>query len=130
MFFFVATLALSGALYYAVFKQGDIEWASAQWLKLPKDVISGKTFANETVRLDGKVFVNCTFNNVILSFDGTAPFELSHNANTFIGQLVIKTRNERLGIFGRLFTEMKFLAPRIIQLDDKEGFSLKGISGS
>jgi hypothetical protein len=128
MLLLVATLALSSALYYTIFKQGDIEWASAQWLKLPKEVISGKSFLNETVSLDGKVFVNCTFNNVILSFDGTAPFEISRNANRFVGQIIIKTRNERLGIFGRLFTEMKFLAPRIIEIDDKEGFSMKGYS--
>jgi hypothetical protein len=78
------------------------------------------------VLIDGKVFVNCTFNNVILSFDGTAPFEISPHANKFIGQVTIKTRNERLGIFGRLFGEMNFLRPGIIQIDDKEGLSLKG----
>jgi hypothetical protein len=126
MVLFVSTLILAGSLYYAVFKLADIEWASKQWMQLPKEVVSGRTFTDETVNLVGKVFVNCTFKNVVLSFDGRVmPFELSKNANTFLGQVVVKTANERLGIFGRLFTELNFLAPKIIMIDDKEGFSLR-----
>jgi hypothetical protein len=51
MLLFVATLALSGALYYLIVKQGDVEWTSAQWLKLTQrgskwEVFTGRNGAN------------------------------------------------------------------------------------
>jgi hypothetical protein len=40
----------------------------------PLTKIQTKTFRNETVQLDGNEFIDCTFDNVVLKFDGKAPF--------------------------------------------------------
>jgi hypothetical protein len=44
----------------------------------PLKQVQGKTFKNETVQLDGNDFVDCTFENVVLKFDGQAPFRLTN----------------------------------------------------
>src|SRR6516164_11674095 len=36
--------------------------------------IEAKTYKNETVRIDGNQFIDCTFDNVVLQFDGEAPY--------------------------------------------------------
>jgi hypothetical protein len=41
--------------------------------------ISGVTFQNETVRLDGMDYQFCTFDNVTFQYDGTATFSFQHN---------------------------------------------------
>ena len=40
--------------------------------------IQAKTFKNETVQLDGNEFIDCTFDNVVLKFNGQAPFRLTN----------------------------------------------------
>ena len=40
----------------------------------PLNKIEGITYKNETVRIDGNQYVDCTFDNVVLQFDGEAPF--------------------------------------------------------
>jgi hypothetical protein len=44
----------------------------------PLNQVQGKTFKNETVQLDGNDFINCTFDNVILKFEGQAPFRFTN----------------------------------------------------
>lgn len=39
--------------------------------------IWGKTFANQTVPLDGYEYINCDFNNVTFLYNGTAPSRLT-----------------------------------------------------
>jgi hypothetical protein len=45
----------------------------------PLTKIQTKTFKNETVQLDGNEFIDCTFDNVVLKFDGKAPFHLTND---------------------------------------------------
>jgi hypothetical protein len=45
----------------------------------PLKEIREKTFKNETVQLDGNAFIDCTFDNVILKFDGQAPFRFTND---------------------------------------------------
>ena len=45
----------------------------------PLRKIQTKTFSNETVQIDGNEFIDCTFDNVIFKFDGTAPFRFSND---------------------------------------------------
>ena len=45
----------------------------------PLTKIQTKTFRNETVQLDGNEFIDCTFDNVVLKFDGKAPFRLTND---------------------------------------------------
>jgi len=44
----------------------------------PLTKIQTKTFKNETVQLDGNEFIDCTFDNVVLKFDGKALFRLTN----------------------------------------------------
>ena len=50
--------------------------------------IEGKTYKNETVRIDGNEFIDCTFDNVVFQFDGEAPFRFT-NAHFVPGSKVI-----------------------------------------
>ena len=45
----------------------------------PLTTIQTKTFRNETVQLDGNEFIDCTFDNVVLKFDGKAPFRFTND---------------------------------------------------
>ncbi len=45
----------------------------------PLKQIREKTFKNEAVSLDGNEYIDCTFDNVILRFDGQAPFRFTND---------------------------------------------------
>jgi hypothetical protein len=44
----------------------------------PLNKIEAKTYKNETVRIDGNEFIECTFDNVVFQFDGEAPFRFTN----------------------------------------------------
>jgi hypothetical protein len=54
----------------------------------PLTKIEAKTYKNETVRIDGNEFIDCTFDNVVFQFDGEAPFRFT-NAHFVPGSKVI-----------------------------------------
>jgi hypothetical protein len=45
----------------------------------PLKQIRERTFKNETVSLDGNEYIGCTFDNVVLRFDGQAPFRFTND---------------------------------------------------
>jgi len=46
------------------------------------DEVRGKSFRNEVVKLDGNLFINCSFENCVLQFSGDhCEWEHSHFAN-------------------------------------------------
>ena len=51
----------------------------------------GKTYKDETVQIDGNDFVDCTFDNVVLRFDGQAPFRFTNDH--FNGKFSLTTNN-------------------------------------
>ena len=57
----------------------------------PLTEIRGKAFKEETVQLDGNNFVDCTFNNVVLKFDGQAPFSFTNDH--FTGKFSLTSSN-------------------------------------
>ncbi len=59
----------------------------------PLQQIRGKTFKNETVQLDGNEFIDCTFDNVILEFDGQAPFRFTNDHFETRSKIEIKSNN-------------------------------------
>src|SRR5215469_6364838 len=70
----------------------------------PLKEIRGKTFKNETVQLDGNAFIDCTFDNVTLRFEGQAPFRFTNDH--FNGKFsvasnnpVVKSTMELIGTF-------------------------------
>ena len=52
------------------------EWAEAN---RHLELIQLKNFANEIVSVDGKSFVDCTFQNVTFVYEGKLPFLIDHN---------------------------------------------------
>ena len=59
----------------------------------PFTEIRGKTFKNETVQLDGNAFIDCTFDNVTLKFDGQAPFRFTNDHFEERSKLQITSNN-------------------------------------
>jgi hypothetical protein len=64
----------------------------------------GKTYKDEIVQIDGNSFVDCTFDNVVLRFDGQAPFRFADDH--FNGRFsfasnnpVVKATMELMGSF-------------------------------
>jgi hypothetical protein len=73
----------------------------------PFKEIRGKAFKDETVELDGNAFIDCTFDNVVLRFEGDAPFRLTNDHVTGKFSLasnnpVVKTTMELIGTFMKL----------------------------
>jgi hypothetical protein len=72
--------------------------------EFPFKQIQGKTFKNETVQLDGNAFIDCTFDNVILKFDGQAPFSFTNDHFVDRSKIAIVSNNpaikETLGLMG------------------------------
>jgi hypothetical protein len=60
---------------------------------LPLKQIQAKTFKNETVQLDGNEFIDCTFDNVALKFDGQAPFRFTNDHFVEHSNLAITSDN-------------------------------------
>ncbi|MGX9693783.1 hypothetical protein ACTJNK_25840 [Achromobacter anxifer] len=50
--------------------------AGDQVQRQPAETIQNRTFRDETVEIDGKIFRNCRFENVILKYSGEQPFSL------------------------------------------------------
>ena len=61
------SLILSLVSIYGAWRKSSLEWNNDR----NHTTISGKTFTNEIVRLDGYVYENCTFEHVTLKYDGT-----------------------------------------------------------
>jgi hypothetical protein len=47
------------------------------WADLPLRQVRDQTFANKTLEVDGKEFVDCTFDSVTFKFEGQAPFRFT-----------------------------------------------------
>lgn len=43
--------------------------------------IRGRSYVGETVRVDGKHFIDCHFNGCIMDFGATAPFKITGNGS-------------------------------------------------
>jgi len=57
--------------------------AATKWAYTPLTQITRVTFHDETVVLDGKLFVECTWGaNVVLKYDGGAPFQMLNGTLT------------------------------------------------
>ena len=52
--------------------------AQLSWT-LPTETVAHKHFVNEVVKLDGRHFVSCKFENVTFQFDGLNALELSNS---------------------------------------------------
>lgn len=57
-------------------------------------LIHHQVFSYEVVPLDGRRYVACIFRNVMLEYNGTAPFGLENNR--FFGPIALKTKNKSI----------------------------------
>lgn len=79
----LATLLLDPGILQA--RANNPDWSAFKYAD-----VWGQHFANQTVRLDGKFFHNCTFDGVTFEYDGTGPFQFDPPVplitNTKVGQ--------------------------------------------
>jgi hypothetical protein len=116
--FGVATLALTGAIF-------NYAKATSEFKVLPRnklELIEGKSFANESVEMDGKLFRECDFTNVTLIFHGTANAAFEHTG--FHQPLIIKTDNQAAREFAGFIVHMQLLGGVVDK--DKVGFDPQG----
>jgi len=84
----VACLSLSGTSYnWYRARRLDVE----SWQSHTQETIYAKSYRNEIVELDGKIFDHCHFENVKLHFHGRAPF--GFNQSDFGGEVWLGTDN-------------------------------------
>jgi hypothetical protein len=80
------------------------EWPDPYFPK----IVAGKHFHNENVLLDGIEYDNCTFENVTLIYNGTAP--IRNTRATFINNPRIHTDNP--AVRGRRYQASKMTGPQ------------------
>jgi hypothetical protein len=95
----VGSLLMSGIGWYRAAHPDVDSW------RLPKvETIYAKSFLNETVELDGKVFDHCHFENVKLLYHGLGP--ISFNQSDFKGQVWVGSDNIAIRNFGIMNAEL------------------------
>ncbi len=81
---------------------------TVDWDK-PLDNVFGQTYMNETVSMDGRHFIKCTFDNVTYLYNGTRPTELTdckialHDGKT---NTAVNTDNPVIGNLIQLLNEL------------------------
>ena len=92
----VAPVLLVGALVYPGVSKSSLPDVSARLAEWPKgyeaEVISGRTFINEKVVLDGFKYVNCTFRNVTFIYNGTTPAQMF--GSEIVGGTVVESNSD------------------------------------
>ena len=74
--------------------------------------VINKEFMNERVLLDGHSYSNCVFRNVKFIYNGTAPFDLSHN--DIYGPIVIKSENPKIEALLYVLRELQFFRKDLV----------------
>ena len=101
---------------YADHKFRRSEFIYNEDAKMP--TIRGKSFRNEVVPLDGREYVDCTFTNVTLQYNGTTPIRLV--TNRFQGTLGVRTSNRSIANAGVLFKATGIFKSEV-PINDVEG---------
>jgi hypothetical protein len=99
----------------------ETKYDSRKWQSDKNEVMSRKSYLNETVEIDGKTFDHCSFTNVTLMYHGTA--STSFLDSTFQGSLALRTDNVAAKGFGFLQSYLR-AAPGVVsytlgEIDDK-----------
>ena len=80
-----------------------------QWQIYRKKTIVNTTFTGVDVPLDGRDYVDCVFNDVVLVFNGSAPTML-HNPR-FGGKIRLRSKDPSILAFMELATGLGMLSP-------------------
>jgi len=102
----VASLVMSGVGWYRS-QHPDVD----SWHSSTTQTVYAKSFLNETVELDGKVFDHCHFENVKLLYHGLGP--VSFNQSDFKGQVWVGSDNLAIRNFATMNAELTRIAPLI-----------------
>lgn len=96
---------------------GFILSAVSLWLALDRvpryqrhvkfQVIAGQTFKNEKVKLDGKEFLNCNFEDVTIVYDGRYPVRMV--GNRFQGSLDFTSDNPSIDVAVGILSALGFM---------------------
>lgn len=105
LFFLIIGVMGAGVVYYKSRPSKTVDALHEKWGTTEKIPIIGKTFINERVLLDGHSYTNCTFQNVRLIYNGTAPFDLVNI--TFKGAVIASDKPKIQGLL-LIFKELKF----------------------
>jgi len=96
-----------------------------EWKSNVTEQITGRTYTNESVEIDGKVFTECTFQNATLVYHCLAP--TTFFKPQFKGTLMVKTDNQAAKAFSEFAESLKQLGANTgaqyfeIGRADKEG---------
>lgn len=102
----IGSLALSSIGWYrAEHPKVDV------WKFPTQETIYAKSYINETVELDGKVFDHCHFENVKLLYHGLGPVSIVQS--DFKGQVWVGSDNIAIQNFGIANAELEKLAPLV-----------------
>lgn len=71
---------------------------AANWNEYPFKKVYDRSFNDESVLLDGRLFIHCTFTNAKLVYEGTAPFDIEESTFTqTAGPWVLQSDNPIVG---------------------------------
>jgi hypothetical protein len=85
----------------------------------PEEVISEATFGREDVLLDGRTFINCTFNESRLVFRGEAPSRLINNTLIDVNWKLEGPAAATLELLSTLYVQGPELQAAVEQVFDK-----------
>jgi hypothetical protein len=90
----VIGLLISGGIAYAVDIADRMGWLEPVYANIPLTKVYDKTFTNQVVVIDGKDFIDCTFNGVTFRYNGG--YYLFEGAR-IEGAIAIDTPNDTAG---------------------------------
>ncbi len=85
-------------------------------------LVSHRTFANEEVEVDGKNFVDCTFNNATVVFKGTKRFYIDHSH--LAGTIRIRAEDRATREFTDKIISLILASPMRVSTDNDGTLSL------
>ena len=68
----------------------QFEALKKSWLNYSFQQVVGQHFKDETIKLDGKEFIYCSFDNVDFVYNGTAPYKIE------LGNTIVHRQNVRI----------------------------------
>jgi hypothetical protein len=89
------------------YRKTDWMGEDPRWKMYKKQSVVGRHFSRENVQLDGKHYIDCTFEETTLVYDAQAPYELTNS--TFVGTTNFKSGNARIGALIVLMHELGML---------------------
>jgi len=111
----IASLALAGSGYRLYQTTLGVRPALSFDPTIPLERVMGKSFQDETVYVDGKEFIKCTFENVTFHYDGKARYMFREAV--FTGHEIVETNNSSIYAYTILLSVLKGLKAGVTMKD-------------